>query len=99
MGITKGESGKMGKECFVMFIWAVVLINELGKEGLTVNMKLAKLQREVEAHAKLMANSIPGQDTTGVRVGHNVSMRVNSEVCPVGAMLIVAWNSWVRRAG
>ena len=88
----------MGKECFVIFIKVVVLINKLGKEGLMINMKLAKLQREVEAYAKLKANSIPGQDTTSVRVGHNVSMRVNREVCPVGAMWIAAWNGWVRRA-
>ena len=63
---------------------------------MAVNMQFTKLQEKVEAHTKFMADSIPGQDTTGVGVGHNVGIRVDSEIHPVGAMWKVVCNGWVR---
>ena len=38
LGITKSEGREMGKKCFIVLVWVVVGINELGKEGLAVNM-------------------------------------------------------------
>ena len=38
LGITKREGREMGKKCFVVLVQVVVVIDELGKEGLTINM-------------------------------------------------------------
>ena len=38
LGITKSEGGEMGKKLFVVLVRVVVVIDELGKEGLAVNM-------------------------------------------------------------
>ena len=86
--ITKCEGGEMGKKCFVVLVQVIVMIDELGKEGLAVNMQFAKLQGKVEAHTKFMSDSIPGQDTTSIGVGHNVGIGVDSEMHLVGAMQI-----------
>ena len=38
LGITKSEGREAGKKCFVVLVWVVVVIDELGKEGLMVNI-------------------------------------------------------------
>ena len=60
LGITKSEGREAGKKHFVVLVQVVVVINELGKEGLAIKMQFAKLQGEVKAHTKFVANSIPG---------------------------------------
>ena len=44
LSITKSEGKEAGKKCFIVLVQVVVVIDELGKEGLTVNMQFAKLQ-------------------------------------------------------
>ena len=48
LGITKSEGREVGKKCFVVLVWVVVVIDELGKEGLVIDMQFAKLQGVLE---------------------------------------------------
>ena len=84
LSIGKSEGREMSKKRFVVLVQVVVVIDEFGKEGAMINIQLAKLQRKDKAHIKFVPNSIPGQDTTGVGVGHNVGIGVDSKICPVG---------------
>ena len=93
LSITNHKGGEARKERLVVLIWIVVTVNELGQEGLTIDMKVAELQRKIETHAKQMANSAPGRDGTSDGISHDVSEGVNIEVSPVGAMGITVMSS------
>ena len=38
LSITKSKGRETGKKCFIMLVQVVMMINELGKEDLAVNM-------------------------------------------------------------
>ena len=51
LSVTNNKGRKTRKKRLVVLVRIVVAVNELGKEGLTVDVEVAELKREIQAHA------------------------------------------------